>query len=65
MPNMSYCAFENTYNNLQQCIGLLEESTCGDLFAYAEEANQYEAPYITMLVELCQEIVDNYGGHLC
>ena len=25
MPNMSYCAFENTYGEVRQCIDLLEE----------------------------------------
>jgi len=25
MPNMTYCAFENTYGEVRQCIELLEE----------------------------------------
>ena len=30
MANMSYCAFENTYLALEQCIDLLDEAVEGD-----------------------------------
>lgn len=30
MANMSYCAFENTYLALEQCLDLLDEAVEGD-----------------------------------
>ena len=53
MPNMKYCQFENTYNDLIECQESLNEYGVKYLL---ENANQYEKPYILKLIYLCQEI---------
>ena len=55
---MSYCRFENTYNDLVDCLEALGDSSIEKL---EEEANQYERKYIRKLIELCEEIASNYG----
>ena len=47
MANMSYCRFENTYNDLMDCYRNLNE---GDL-------SIPEARYRLRLIELCESIV--------
>jgi hypothetical protein len=56
--NLSYCRFENTYNDLLDCVEALDNSSIKRL---EEEANQYEREYIRKLIELCEEIAGNYG----
>ena len=56
--NMSYCRFENTYNDLVDCLDALDNSTIEQL---EEDASQYERKYIRKLIELCEEIAGNYG----
>lgn len=46
MPNMSYCRFENTFRDLQECeCHILDESL-----------SDSEAVYRKKLIELCQLI---------
>lgn len=59
MSNMSYCRFENTYNDLQDCYDALVEA--GSIEKYEEGCNQYERPYVRNLVELCREIITDFG----
>jgi hypothetical protein len=57
MPNMSYCRFENTANDLVECRDALRDHGVTRL---VEEANESEKPYITELIELCREIADQH-----
>ena len=59
MGNMSYCRFENTYEDLEDCYNALQEE--GGVKGIEEEANQYEKPYIRKLIELCKDIVEEFG----
>ena len=59
MANMSYCRFENTYVDLQDCYDALTEA--GGIKEVEENANQYEKKYIRKLVELCKDIVADFG----
>ena len=61
MSNMSYCQFENTYGDLEDCYAALGESGIEEL---EENANQYEKKYIRKLIQLCKDIVDDYGDEL-
>lgn len=61
MGNMSYCRFENTHQDLQECLGALEEDGLKRTYA---KANQYEKPNIIRLIELCREIADTYADQL-
>ena len=54
MPNMSYCRFENTFKDLQDCFENLDDQ---DL-SYTEEM------YKVKLVKLCKAITDQCGDLL-
>lgn len=47
MPNMSYCRFQNTVVDLQECYDALCEN---------EELSELETKYAQRLVELCKDI---------
>ena len=34
MPNMSYCRFENTVNDMRDCINAIEDGECDELSSY-------------------------------
>jgi hypothetical protein len=50
MANMSYCRFQNTYNDLIDCYDNLNGSL-----------SESEKRYRERLVELCQSIVDEFN----
>ena len=51
MANMSYCMFENTLHDLNDC------------FAYMKDANISESEKVArkQLIELCTEIASEFG----
>lgn len=51
MANMSYCRFENTLGDLEDCKEALENG---------EELSSREAKKAKALIDLCREIADNY-----
>lgn len=56
MSNMSYCRFENTVSDLQDCVYAMEENdTIADM-----DLNQYESAAIQRMRDLCQEFLDSY-----
>lgn len=59
---MRYCRFENTYQDLEDCYEALANE--GGVKGIEEEASQYEKPYVKRLIELCQNIVDDFGDEL-
>jgi hypothetical protein len=62
MANMGHCRFENTYGDLQDCYTALIEG--GSIEEVEENANQYESKYIRKLVELCKDIVNDFGDEI-
>lgn len=50
MTNMSYCRFENTYDDLRDC------------FNNWDVKSESEEEYQSLLVKLCEEIAAIYGG---
>lgn len=56
---MSYCRFENTFRDLQDCHNALCEA--GSIEDVENEANEYEKKFVRKLVELCKEIADDFG----
>jgi hypothetical protein len=50
MANMSYCRFQNTYNDLVDCYENMENVN-----------SDSEKRYRTRLIELCQDIIQDYG----
>ena len=51
MSNMSYCRFENTYNDLRDCAEALAD--IGDL-------SEIETKYKNKLLDLCKELSENF-----
>ena len=52
MPNMSYCRFENTVNDINDCLNAIEDREVNDL-------SDYELRALKDSLELGQAIVDN------
>ena len=50
MSNMSYCRFENTFKDLQDCHENM-----------SNELSPSEAKYRTKLINLCKEITMDFG----
>jgi len=50
MANMSYCRFENTYDDLRDC------------FNNWDVRSESEEEYQILLVKLCEDIAKYYGG---
>lgn len=51
MSNMGHCRFENTYEDLRDCYENWEGVK-----------NESETKYRQWLLELCQQIVEEYGN---
>jgi hypothetical protein len=51
MANMSYCAFENTYGEVQQCISLVQEEIDGE-FTISPREWDYAQDLVTKLSKL-------------
>lgn len=51
MSNMSYCRFENTARDLQDCLDAIESGEINDL------SSQYEVDALEQLLDLCKEVV--------
>ncbi len=62
MSNMSYCRFENTFGDLEDCYHALHEE--GGVEGVEQDANEYEKPYIKRLIELCKDIVEEFGDEV-
>ena len=48
---MSYCRFENTANDLADCVSAIQR---GD----TQELNTYEVQGLRRLIDLCNDIID-------
>lgn len=59
MSNMSYCRFENTFEDLEDCYDALINE--GGIEGLEEESSEYEKPYIKRLIELCKDISEEFG----
>lgn len=54
--NMSYCRFENTLTDLQDCYHALSDGEAND-----KALSQYERPAKRSLIQLCGQIVEEFG----
>lgn len=59
MGNMSYCQFENTASDMQQCINTLEEYEWNVAEVIESASSEFEARAITRFVKLCLQVVEN------
>ena len=51
MVNMSYCRFENTFHDLDDCYDNME----------GEDLSESELKYREKLISLCSDIASDYG----
>jgi len=51
MPNMSYCRFENTTRDMQDCLNAIEDGDTRDL-------SRYEATALRHFLVLAEEILE-------
>lgn len=52
MSNMSYCRFQNTYNDLQDCLDNINN----------DNLSESEKRYRDLLIETCKDIIDQTEG---
>lgn len=60
MGNMSYCRFENTYEDLRDCYEALEECGGVDDYIKEHEPNSIEEAYIHKLIQLAKDLVERF-----
>ena len=53
MGNMSYCRFENTYGDLQDCYNALGNKSL-------DELSKTEKKYAKELIKMCRDIADDF-----
>ena len=51
MGNMSYCRFENTANDLQDCLNAINRGETNEL-------NEYEVQGLRRIIDMSNDIVD-------
>ena len=51
MPNMSYCRFENTVNDMKDCINAIEDRE-------TDELSNYEIQALEEFLDLAREITN-------
>ena len=51
MPNMSYCRFENTVTDMQDCINAIE-------YRETDELSSYEVNALSKFINLAREITN-------
>lgn len=56
MPSMSYCLFENTSSDMNQCLNKM--AVTGDIDGL--DMNEYEQNAFRMLYEQCHEYIVRY-----
>ena len=54
---MSYCRFENTYADLQDCYDALWEKSL-------DELSETERKYAKRLIEMCRNIADDFEDEI-
>ena len=54
MANMSYCRFENTSNDLADCVGVMQEAYSVDEL----ELNEYERNAYARMKSLCKAFLE-------
>lgn len=60
MSNMSYCRFENTSSDIQDCIDALEEADWDLEEVIKNASSEYEKRGIKRFVRLCKEVAEVY-----
>lgn len=62
MANMSYCRFENTFADFEDCLDTLRNY--GSIQAAFNDINTTDRRFIRQLVELAVQMADEFGDEL-
>jgi hypothetical protein len=62
MANMSHCRFENTYQDLCDCLEALQSA--GSVEALLSEVNQYERRHVKKLIRVCGEVFEEFKDYI-
>lgn len=60
MATMSYCRFENTANDIADCIDALEENNWDLEYMMENASSPYEKRAMKRFVELCKDVADGF-----
>lgn len=62
MANMSYCRFENTLRDLQDCVGALQEALDEGmtLTEFKASLNEYERSALVRMLSTCEEFQEAF-----
>jgi len=65
MANMSYCRFENTVNDMRDCISAIQE--CGSIENYIEQhdPSDYELASINSFMSIINEFQNDPTFEIC
>jgi hypothetical protein len=58
MANMSYCRFENTVNDMDDCINVLY-----DVVYDGEEISDSEKSYAKRFITLCKKVAEEFDNN--
>ncbi len=61
MANMSYCRFQNTYQDLEDCNEALQWD---GLQEYYDNASETEKKYMKKLISLCKDMAEEFHEDL-
>lgn len=62
MANMSYCRFENTSNDLHDCVRALNEANeSGQTLAqFMRQSSDHERRSLAQMRKLCEQFIEEY-----
>lgn len=63
MSNMSYCRFENTLADLEDCRRVLEEDELTGVNEYGEHLSEHEFNKALELISTCKEIASMFENY--
>lgn len=62
MANMSYCRFENTANDIKDCIEALDDGDWDLEEMMKNASSEYEAKAMKRFVKLCKRVANGFDG---
>lgn len=64
MSNMSYCRFENTSQDMQDCFDALEEAGSIEALKEEMEMSEYELRGLKDFIDICQQVTELYNDNV-
>ncbi len=58
MANMSYCRFENTLNDMKDCLYALEEAGSKEEYVKEDTPSEYEMSAINEMKQIAEQLAE-------